>query len=167
MEHKIQAFDIFSAYARLREEFEEQGKTLPYNGFIDISRQITDQRKDPQTFKDLGFLWGYCEEEPGDNQNKIQFSIENRIHKGDKIWLTKYAIAADYPHAEKIITIGDITYYDYKNDCEKAAKEWTSKHKRSSHVIITKIPKDFTKAQTSVWYKASPNQKPGLYVFFS
>jgi hypothetical protein len=166
MKHTIQAYSIQEAYARLREEFEEQGKTLSYNGFIDISRQITDQRKDPQAFKDLGFLWGYCEVEPGENINKVKFALEHRTVEGTKNWLTKYFVSADYPNVEKPIIIKDVLYYDYKNDADKAAKEWTSETARSSHVMLTKIPDGFYKTQLSVWYKPSLGQKTGTFIFF-
>jgi hypothetical protein len=166
MKHTIQAYSIQEAYARLREEYEEKGKTLPYNGFIDISRQITDQRKDPQAFKDSGFLWGYCEVEPGENVNKVKFSIEDRVTPGVKKWESKYFFSPDYPNVENPITYKKITYYDYKNDCDKACKEWVTQYSRSAHVMIKKLPDNFSNTLTSIWYKPSLKQSCGEYIFF-
>jgi len=168
MKHTIQAYSIQEAYARLREEYEEEGKTLSYNGFIDISRQITDQRKDPEAFEDLGFLWGYCEVEPGENVNKVKFSIEDRVTPGVKNWLTKYIVSKDYPNVINPLLNdkGEILYFDFKKDACDLAKKWTSETKRSSHVVISKIPENFKRLQTSFWYKNSPSEIPGLYIFF-
>lgn len=166
MRYEIEAFDLYSAYAILRLQQEESGKSLKYNGFINITEQIKSG-KNSNSYSGLGFLFGYEAEEPGENVNKVQFSIEDHIVKGTKEWLTKYAIAADYPHVENLITIDNKIYYDYKKDAEDNAKRWVASNHRNAHIIITKIPEGFEKRQTSFYYKPSPKQKSGRYIFFS
>lgn len=168
MKYEVEAFDIFSAYSLLRLQQEELNKPLEYNGFIDITKQIKSGNK-PEQYKGLGFLWGYCVEEPGENANKTRFSIEEYSTSGVKNWLTKYLVSKDYPNIINPILNekNEVLYFDLKKQACDFAKEWTSENKRSSHIILTKVPENFKKLQTSYWYKPAPKDKQGVFIFFN
>lgn len=164
MTESIESYSIQAAFALLKDQYETEGKTLPYNYFIDISTQLKSG-KSVNNYRGLGFLFGYKSENLGENKNKIQFAIDNAPEKGTKTWETQFALIADYPNSGPIIEINGKKFYDYKADALTIAKKWCVENKRDVHIRECKVLKGFKPVTTSIFYKPSPGQQLATYVF--
>jgi hypothetical protein len=114
-----------------------------------------------EAFENKGILFGYTEYESGENPNKVHVSLINHPVKGDKKWETAYVAVYDNINGAVVKDSRSLI----KKECIDKGRAAAEKEKRHVAVLIGKTPKEFSRLETEILYRPSPNQKLGKYIF--
>ena len=128
-------------------EFKRSGLTP--NEFI--SKEINNARK-------WGNCFGICIQEPKGNTNKVKTKVEKVVSKGAKKWVTKYVV---YSRMENYV--GEKLT---QADAIKLAQAHTEKTQERTRVEIEKKLDKGNSTIANITYKASTNEKDGVYYLF-
>jgi hypothetical protein len=166
MQVEVKAVSIYHAFHIFKEELLSNidKKPLKSDKFINLDTYNIQRMNIPDvvsSFENNGILFAYTEYESGENPNKVHVSLVNHPVKGDKKWETAYVAVYDgingtvVPNSRSLI----------KKDCIDRGRAAAEKEKRHVAILIGKSPKEFSRLETEILYKPSPNQNLGKYIF--
>ncbi len=144
----------------IEEAFHFFTKTLKKESKLIIIKEDLDDF--PLESLPVGYTIGRVIHEPSENKNKSQFStVEHRVHKGTKKWITTYMVVCDTLDSNNKIP----GKWEDKASAVTAAREYTEATRRTTFVILGKCPEGFDRVQSRIAYKPSQGQKLGKYEF--
>ncbi len=166
MRIEVKAVSIHHAFHIFKTEVLEtlDSKPLKIDRFINIDAYNVQRMNIPDivsSFENSGILFGYTEYESGENPNKVHVSLVNHPVKGDKKWETAYVAVYDSVNGEVVKGSRSLI----KKECIDKGRAAAEKEKRHVAVLIGKTPKEFSRLETEILYRPSPNQKLGKYIF--